>query len=144
LTQFPIALFLTGVGFDFAANWTKRATVAAAAYANLLVPAVFSAAGGRVGDFSLALATRRPQAAGVWLLHLVLGCVSGLLIGGIGWSRLRVPRKLGSLPSNYRLFVEFVAVLVIAFTGHPGGILSGVNASGQIVLFQAGICRGTF
>jgi uncharacterized membrane protein len=55
LTHFPIALFLTGVAFDFAANWTKRATVAAAAYANLLVAAVFSAAGGRVGDFSLAM-----------------------------------------------------------------------------------------
>ena len=121
---------LTGVAFDFAANRTKRATVAAAAYANLLVAAVCSAAGGRAGDFSLAMATRRAQAAGVLLLHLVLGCVSGLLICGIGWIRLRARRKLGSLPSNYRLFVEFVAVLVIRFTGPPGGILSGVNASG--------------
>jgi uncharacterized membrane protein len=103
---------------------------AAAAYANLLVAAVFSSASGRVGDSSLAMATRRAQAAGVLLLHLVLGCVSGLLICGIGRIRLRVRRKLGSLPSNYRLFVEFVAVLVIAFTGHPGGILSGANASG--------------
>ena len=40
LIHFPIALFLTGVAFDFAAHWTKRATVAAAAYANLLVAAV--------------------------------------------------------------------------------------------------------
>jgi uncharacterized membrane protein len=130
LSQFPIALFLTGVAFDFAANWTKRASVAATAYADLLVAAVFSAAGGRAGEFSLAMATRRAQAAGVLLLHLVLGCVSGLLIFGVGWIRLRGRRKLGALPSNYRLFVEFVAVLVIAFTGHPGGILGGVNASG--------------
>jgi uncharacterized membrane protein len=50
LIHFPIALFLTGVAFDFAASWTKRATVAAAAYANLRVAAVFSAAGGRVRD----------------------------------------------------------------------------------------------
>jgi hypothetical protein len=58
-----------------------------------------------------------------------LGGVSGLIICGVGWIRLRVRRKRGSLPSNDRLFVEFVAVLVIAFTGHPGGILSGGNAS---------------
>jgi len=64
LTHFPIAPFLTGVAFDFAASGMKRATVAAAAYANLLVAAVFSAAGGRVGDFSLAMATRRAKAAG--------------------------------------------------------------------------------
>jgi hypothetical protein len=70
------------------------------------------------------------RAAGVLLLHLILGCVSGLFICGAGWIRLRARRKLGSLPSNYRLFVEFVAVRVIAFTGHLGGILHGVNASG--------------
>jgi uncharacterized membrane protein len=130
LTHFPNRAVLTGVAFDFAANWTKRATVAAAAYANLLVAAVFSAAGGRVGDSSLAMGNSPGTGCGVLRLHLVLGCVSGLLICGVGWIRLRVRRKLGSLPSNYRLFVEFVAVLVIAFTGHPGGILSAVNASG--------------
>ena len=98
------------------------------AYANLLVAAVFSAAGDRVGDFGLAkLAGHRLRG---YATPSGLGCVSGLLICGVGWIRLRVRRKLGSLPSNYRLFVEFVAVLVIAFTGHPGGILSGGNASG--------------
>ena len=77
----PIALFLTGVAFDFAASWTKRATVAAAAYANPLVAAVFSAAGGRVGDFSLAMPSPRAKGCGglatpsgfemcVWFAHL--------------------------------------------------------------------------
>ena len=61
---------------------------------------------------------------------------SGLLICGVGWIRLRARRKLGSLLSHYRLFVGFVAVLVVAFTGHLGGILGGVNASGWIVLFK--------
>ena len=55
LVHFPIALFLTGVVFDFAAHWAKRAnatgtsakwrifegtTLATAAYANLLAAAV--------------------------------------------------------------------------------------------------------
>jgi hypothetical protein len=83
------------------------------------------------------------RAAGGLLLYLVLRCVSGLLICGVGWIRLRARRKPGSLPSSDRLFVEFVAVLVTAFTGHPGGVLSGVNASGWIVFFEARICRGT-
>jgi uncharacterized membrane protein len=130
LIHFPIALFLTGVAFDFAAHWTKRATVAVAAYANLLVAAVsvppVIASGILAWQWQLAGQRLR----GVLLLHLVLGCVSGLLICGAGWIHLRARRKLGSLPSNYRLFVEFVAVVVIAFTGYLGGILSGVNASG--------------
>ncbi len=39
LVHFPIALFLTGVAFDFAAHWTKRASLAAAANLNLLAAA---------------------------------------------------------------------------------------------------------
>jgi uncharacterized membrane protein len=40
LIHFPIALFLTGAGFDFAAGWTRRAALAAAAYYNLIGAAV--------------------------------------------------------------------------------------------------------
>ena len=130
LIHFPIALFLTGVAFDFAAQWTRRATVAAAAYANLLVAAVSVPPVVASGILAWQWQLAGQRLRGVLLLHLVLGCVSGLLICGVGWIHLRARRKLGSLSSNYRLFVEFVAVVVIAFTGHLGGILSGVNASG--------------
>jgi uncharacterized membrane protein len=45
LVHFPIALFLTGVAFDFATRWTKEATnraaLAAAARLNLIAAAVF-------------------------------------------------------------------------------------------------------
>ncbi len=40
LIHFPIALFLTGVLFDFAAQWTKRTILATAAFANLLAATV--------------------------------------------------------------------------------------------------------
>ncbi len=40
LIHFPIALFIAGVAFDFLAQWTKRQSLAAAAYCNFLVAAV--------------------------------------------------------------------------------------------------------
>ena len=49
LIHFPIALFMVSVAFDFAAQLTKRQTLAAAAYYNLTVA---------------ALSTRRPKAQG--------------------------------------------------------------------------------
>ena len=130
LIHFPIALFLTGVGFDFAARWTKRATVAAVAYATLLVAAVSVPPVVASGILAWQWQLAGQRLRGVLLLHLVLGCVSGLLICGVGWIHLRERRKLRSLPSNHRLFLESVVVLVLVFTGHLGGILSGVNASG--------------
>ena len=42
LIHFPIALFIAGVGFDFLAHWTKRQSLAAAAYCNFLSAAVAS------------------------------------------------------------------------------------------------------
>jgi hypothetical protein len=60
-------------------------------------------------------------------VHLVLGCISGLLIGVIGWIHFRARRTLGPLLPDYRLPLEFLAALVVAFTGHLGGVLSGVN-----------------
>jgi uncharacterized membrane protein len=40
LIHFPIALFIAGVACDFAAHWTKRQFLAAAAFCNLLAAAV--------------------------------------------------------------------------------------------------------
>ena len=36
----------------------------------------------------------------------------------------------GALLPGYRLPLELVAALLIVFTGHSGGVLSGVNAPG--------------
>jgi uncharacterized membrane protein len=130
LIHFPIALFVTGVAFDFAAYWTKRAAVAAAAYANLLVAALSVPPVVASGILAWQWQLAGQRLRGTLLLHLVLGCVSGVLICGVGWMHVRTRRKVGSLPTNYRLPLELAAVVVIAFTGHLGGILSGVNAPG--------------
>ena len=42
LIHFPIALFVSGVALDFAAQWTKKQTLALVAYINLLLAAVMA------------------------------------------------------------------------------------------------------
>ncbi len=42
LIHFPIALFIAAVALDFAAQWTKKQTLAVAAYINLLLAAVLT------------------------------------------------------------------------------------------------------
>ena len=66
---------------------------------------------------------------GILLLHLVLACVSTLMIWLVWWVHFRARRRTVYLPS-YRLAVELLAVAVVAVTGHLGGFLSGVNLPG--------------
>ena len=42
LIHFPIALFITGVAFDSAAQWSKRQVLAAVAGYNLISAAIFT------------------------------------------------------------------------------------------------------
>jgi uncharacterized membrane protein len=63
-------------------------------------------------------------------MHLVLGCVSSVLIWLVFLIHWRARRlKRDSLP-NYRLVIEAFAVLIVMLTGHLGGFLSGVNGGG--------------
>ncbi|HKB98196.1 MAG TPA: DUF2231 domain-containing protein [Terriglobales bacterium] len=130
LVHFPIALFLTGVAFDFAAHWTKRASLAAAANLNLLAAAasVLPTIATGIAAWQWQLEARKLK--GVLLLHLALGCISGLLICLVGWIHLRRRRIAGSVLTPYRLPLELVTAMVIALTGHLGGFLSGVNIPG--------------
>lgn len=130
LIHFPIGLFLTGVAFDFAAHWTKRATLAAAAYLNLLFAAVSVPAVVVTGILAWQLQLDGQKLKGVLLLHLVLGCLSGVLICWIAWIHWRTRRVPARTPPNYRFGLELAASLLIALTGHLGGFLSGVNLSG--------------
>jgi len=63
------------------------------------------------------------------LLHLVLACVSTVMIWLVWGAHFRARRRMVFLPS-YRLMVELVAVAVVVVTGHLGGFLSGVNGPG--------------
>jgi hypothetical protein len=66
---------------------------------------------------------------GILLLHLVLACISTAMIWLVWWAHFRARRRTVFLPS-YRFAVEFLAVGLVALTGHLGGFLSGVNGPG--------------
>jgi uncharacterized membrane protein len=126
LVHFPIAAFITAVGFDYAAQWTKRPGFAAAAYFNLLVAAasIGPVIATGLGAWQWALEGQRLK--GVLLLHLLLGAASSALIGVSWWIHWRRRGREEALPA-YRLPLEAIGVLVVALTGHLGGVLAGVN-----------------
>jgi uncharacterized membrane protein len=127
LIHFPIALFIVGVLFDFLAQWTKKPLLAAAAYCNLLAAAVATVPVLITGVLAWQWLLEGQRLKGVLLLHLVLGCVSSLLIGVVWFIHLRAQRKPGRALPSYRLLLEAIGVALVALTGHLGGFLSGVN-----------------
>ena len=128
--HFPIALFITAVAFDFFAHWTKNLTLAAAAYCNLLLAALSTVPVVITGFAAWQLALEGQKLKGILLGHLVIGGISSVLIWLVFWIHLRA-RRHPQLPlPNFRLPVEGIAVLLVAWTGHLGGFLSGVNGPG--------------
>lgn len=130
LIHFPIALFLAGVTFDAAAQWTKRQGLAAAAYYNLLVAAVSTVPVVASGLLAWQFQLEGQKLKGVLLLHLVLGLCSAAMIWLVWALHFRARRGLAPAPPAYRWPVEAVAVALVTLTGHLGGFLSGVNAPG--------------
>ncbi len=129
LIHFPIALFIVGVAFDFLAQWTKLRILAAAAYCNLLAAAVATVPVVITGILAWQWQLEGQRLKGILLMHLVLGCVSSLLIWIVGGLHLRAQRRLGGVLPNYCLPLEAVGVVIVTLTGHLGGFLSGVNLS---------------
>jgi uncharacterized membrane protein len=129
LIHFPIALFITGVAFDMIGQWTKRRGWADAAYYNLLAAAVSTVPVLATGILAWQFQLEGQKLKGVLLLHLVFGWVSSVMIWAIWWVHFR-GRRRGMAPPDYRLVIEFLAVGMVALTGHLGGFLSGVNGAG--------------
>ena len=126
LIHFPIAAFITAVGFDYAAQWTKKPAIAAAAYFNLLVAAASTVPVMVTGLGAWQWALEGPPLEGVLLLHLLLGAASSALIAASWWIHWRQRRHEAALPA-YRLPVETAGVLIVALTAHLGGVLAGVS-----------------
>ncbi len=127
LIHFPIALLLSGVGFDAAAQWSRRPALAAAAYYNFLVAAVAAVPAVATGLLAWQLQLGGARLKGLLLQHLVLGATSAVLIGCCWWLHHRARRTPGQAPPAYRWPVELAAAALVALTGHLGGFLSGVN-----------------
>ncbi len=129
LIHFPIALFITAVAFDLVAQWTKRRGLTQAAYYNLLAAAISTVPVLATGVLAWQFQLEGQKLKGILLLHLILACVSTVMIWLVWWVHLRARRRAVNLPS-YRLALEVLAVGIVALTGHLGGFLSGVNLPG--------------
>jgi uncharacterized membrane protein len=129
LIHFPIALFIAAVAFDLIAHFTKRSGLTDAAYYNLLAAALSTLPVLATGLLAWQFQLEGQKLKGILLLHLVLACVSTVMIWLVWWVHFRARRRAVFLP-GHRLVVECVAVGLVALTGHLGGYLSGVNGPG--------------
>jgi uncharacterized membrane protein len=127
IVHFPIALFIAGAVFDILAIWRKEPILAAVGYFNLVGAAI---------TVPLAIATGlgawRWQLEGAALkgnlrLHLICALTSAALIVSLCWKRSRIRAK-GESPRASYFVVMALGLMMIALTGHLGGILSGVEA----------------
>jgi len=129
LIHFPIALFIAGVGFDLVAQKTKQRGLANAAYYNLLLAAIATVPVVATGILAWQFALEGQRLKGILLQHLILGCLSTVLIWLVCWIHIRARRREAELP-GFRVPLELLGVAAIALAGHLGGFLSGVNGPG--------------
>src|SRR5438270_3995644 len=115
LIHFPIALFISAVAFDLIAHCTKQRGLADTAYYNLLVAAISTVPVLATGILAWQFQLEGQKLKGILLLHLVLGCVSSVMIWLVWWMHFRGRRRTEALPS-YRLAVEFVGVGIVTLT----------------------------
>lgn len=127
LIHFPIALFITGAAFDCAAHWTRKATLASAAYYNFCLAAISSIPVVITGLLAWRWQLEGQRLHGILLWHLVLGLLSSALIWLAWWIHFQGRRRPEQALSPYRLPVELLAAMAIVLTAHMGGFLSGVN-----------------
>lgn len=129
LIHFPIALFISSVAFDLLASWKGSRSLAKAGYYNLIGAAITALAALVTGVLAWQLQLEGEKLRGNLLLHLSLGASSALLIWMLAWWRRHEERaNRSSLAVGYWA-LTFIAILVVALTGHLGGILSGVEIS---------------
>jgi uncharacterized membrane protein len=130
LIHFPIALFITGVACDVAAQWTRRQQLAVVAGYNLVIAALFTFPVILTGLLAWQWALEGQKLKGILLMHLILGLCSSALMWLVAWLHFRARNRPKYLLPGYRIPLELIAVALVALTGHLGGFLSGVNGPG--------------
>jgi uncharacterized membrane protein len=127
LIHFPIALFLVSCAFDLVARWKRNQNLATVADYNLATAAFATLPTFVTGILAWQWQFDGKRLKGNLLLHLVLGVASTSMVWLLYWWRKRLGRTPDEpLRSSYTL-IELLAVFVVAFTGHLGGIISGVG-----------------
>jgi uncharacterized membrane protein len=124
LVHFPIALLMTAVGFDVAGEWLKKPVLTTVARYNAAVAALATIPTVITGFLAWQWQLEGHRLKGILLQHMVMACLSTVLIWVVWRMLARATRK------PLRLTVELTAVLAVAITAHLGGFLSGVNVPG--------------
>lgn len=127
LIHFPIALFMASAFFDLLARWRRDTALAAAAYFNLLGAAVTVVPTIVTGLLAWQWLLEGERPRGNLRLHMILAFSSCALIWILTWWRIRAGRVSGERMPGHYFAIEIAAVVLIAFTAHLGGILSGVE-----------------
>jgi len=120
LIHFPIALFIIGVLFDFLAQWKKQRLLAATAYYNLLVAAIATIPVIGTGILAWQWELEGQKLKDILLMHLVMGCVSSVLIWMVWFIHMRTRRNHERVMPGYRLPIEAAAVVIVTLTAHLG------------------------
>jgi uncharacterized membrane protein len=128
LIHFPIALFITGVGFDLLSRGDRTVAFAAAAYLNLCAAAATVIPTGLSGILAWYFVLDGERIKGLLLWHLLAASAATLMVIGTWYAHWSTRRSgVRALPV-YRIPLEVLAVATLAVTAHLGGFLSGVNS----------------
>ena len=128
LIHFPIALFITGVGFDLLSRSGRMATMAHAAYLNLTCAAVMIVPTVATGLLAWKYALEGIALKGLLLWHLTAAAGAAALVIAAWCIHWRARRRDPALLPSYRFVVEVLGVMMIVITAHLGGFLSGINS----------------
>src|SRR6266567_4047386 len=127
LIHFPIALFITGVGFDLLSRGKRNSQLAGAAYLNLSIAAATVIPAVLTGLLAWQFALDGKRLKGLLLLHLIAALSAALLVIASWWMHWRARKAEPALLPVYRIPVELLGLAILALTAHFGGFLSGVN-----------------
>jgi len=128
IIHFPIALFIISVGFDLLAIWRRNPALLRVAYYNLVTAALTTPVAIGTGLMAWQWQLEGAKLKGNLLLHLVFALSAGGMIWLLcGW-RVRQPKDPQRTPSITYIFAALATILLIAFAGYLGGIVSGVES----------------
>ncbi len=126
IVHFPIALFMVSLLLDFIGTWRKNETLRTTAHINLILAAFGALLAVISGLIAWQLLYHGAELKGNLRLHLILGIVTSGLLFALWSIRSRLMKRPTSVITRTYFVLGLIAFILIALTGHLGGILSGV------------------
>ena len=126
IVHFPIGLFMASLLFYILARLKKNEGLNAAAYYNIVFSAITGVASVISGIVCWQWKLAGDPLVGNLKLHLILGIVTSVLMFVLWGVRKSQTKKVTDPVTIGYLILAIITVVIIALTGHVGGILSGV------------------